>query len=497
MTAGTSAPDSVYDVILIGGGIMSATLGAFLKLLQPEWTIGLYGRLDAVAMESSNAWHNAGTGHSALCELNYTPEAANGSIDITKAISVNEAFQVSRQFWSYLVETGCIASPRDFIRPIPHMSFVWGASNVDYLRRRYDALAGHPLFAGMQYSTDTTQLARWMPLVMEDRASGTPLAATYSESGTDVNFGALTRLLVKFLSSGPGFDLYLRHEIEDLKPYDGGWNVSVRDKVSNNTSTVKGRFLFIGAGGGALPLLQKTGIPESKGVGGFPVSGQFLRCTNPDVVARHHAKVYGKASVGAPPMSVPHLDTRVIDNQQGLLFGPYAGFSTKFLKHGSVWDLPASVNSSNLGPMLAAARDNVPLTKYLIQQVFQSNNDRIAALREFVPTARAEDWELIIADQRVQIIKKDEKHGGVLQFGTEVVTDAGGTVAALLGASPGASTAAPIMLSVLQKCFPQYLAQWTPKLKEIVPSFGAKLTECPELCVRIREHTTQVLQLAG
>ncbi|ACI50177.1 malate/quinone oxidoreductase [Gluconacetobacter diazotrophicus PA1 5] len=498
MTSNSTRTDSAYDVVLIGGGVMSATLGALLKLLQPDWSIGLFGRLDDVAQESSNAWNNAGTGHSALCELNYTPERADGSIDISKAVGVNEAFQVSRQFWAYLVESGVISSPRDFLNPIPHMSFVWGDENCDYLRRRYEALKDHPLFSGMRFSTDPAQLKQWMPLVMEGRKAGTPLAATWIASGTDVNFGALTHLLVDFLSQQSGFDLKLGHEVQDLKRDEAGtWQVSVRDLATNHALKVAARFVFIGAGGGALPLLQKTGIPESKGVGGFPVSGQFLRCTNPDVAAHHHAKVYGKASVGAPPMSVPHLDTRVIDGKAGLLFGPYAGFSTKFLKHGSLWDLPKSIHMDNLGAMLAVARDNMPLTRYLIQQVLQSNEARLAALRDFVPTARAEDWELIVAGQRVQVIKKDEKKGGVLQFGTEVVTGANGTVAALLGASPGASTAVPIMLTVIRKCFPGELPRWDAKLKEMIPSFGGSLADRPDLCAQVHEHTTRVLLLEG
>lgn len=496
MTSHTTRTESAYDVVLIGGGVMSATLGALLKLLQPDWSIGMFGRLDDVAKESSNAWNNAGTGHSALCELNYTPSRADGTIDISKAVGVNEAFQLSRQFWAYLVESGVIASPRAFLNPIPHMSFVWGDENCDYLRRRYEALKDHPLFSGMRFSTDQAQLAQWMPLVMEGRTAGTKLAATWIASGTDVNFGALTHLLVNFLSGQPGFDLKLSHEVEDLKQdASGSWRIAVRDLTSNATVSVGARFVFIGAGGGALPLLQKTGIPESKGVGGFPVSGQFLRCTNPDIVARHHAKVYGKASVGAPPMSVPHLDTRVIDGKEGLLFGPYAGFSTKFLKQGSLWDLPKSIRMDNLGAMLAVARDNMPLTRYLVQQVLQSNETRLNALRDFVPNAQAKDWELITAGQRVQVIKKDAKKGGVLQFGTEVVTGANGTVAALLGASPGASTAVSIMLTVIGKCFPSELPRWDAKLREMIPSYGAPLADRPELCAQVQERTTRSLQL--
>ncbi|GBQ97851.1 malate:quinone oxidoreductase [Acetobacter nitrogenifigens DSM 23921 = NBRC 105050] len=496
MTAASAESQATPDVVLIGGGVMSATLGTFLKTLEPNWTIDIYERLDDVALESSMPWNNAGTGHSALCELNYTSETADGGIDISKAVNVNEQFQISRQFWSYLVTTGQIANPRDFITPIPHMSFVWGNANTDFLRRRYDALKDHPLFEGMRYSEDPEQLRQWMPLIMKNRAGGQKLAATWISSGTDVNFGALTHLLFRALKAKSGVSLRTSTEVTDLtRQADGRWLVKTKDVRSGQTRTVSARFVFIGAGGAALPLLQKSGVPEAKGVGGFPVSGEFLRCKNPDVIRAHRAKVYGKASVGAPPMSVPHLDTRMIDGKPALLFGPYAGFSTRFLKKGSLFDLPLSVKSGNLRSILGVARDNWDLTKYLIQQVLQTQSARMAALREFVPDARDEDWELVVAGQRVQVIKPDAKKGGVLQFGTEVITGANGTVAALLGASPGASTAAPIMLTVIQRCFGEKLAEWEPKLKEIVPSYGKKLANEPELCAQLRKSTTEALQL--
>ncbi|MFT9376593.1 FAD-dependent oxidoreductase, partial [Komagataeibacter saccharivorans] len=263
MTSNPSSSASTYDVVLIGGGIMSATLGALLRQLEPNLSIALFGRLDDVALESSNAWNNAGTGHSALCELNYTPLRPDGNVDISKAVAVNEAFQISRQFWSYLVETGQIASPRDFLNPIAHMSFVWGPENVDFLRRRHAALQDHPLFEGMSFSTDEAQLAQWMPLVMQDRAPGQPLAATWHPAGTDVNFGALTRRLIQLLQGKSGFELNLAHEVEDLKPAGNNeWDVSVRAMHGGAARKVRAKFVFIGAGRGALPLLQKRGIPE-------------------------------------------------------------------------------------------------------------------------------------------------------------------------------------------------------------------------------------------
>ena len=156
-------------------------------------------------------------------------------------------------------------------------------------------------------------------------------------------------------------------------------------------------------------------------------------------------------------MSVPHLDTRYVNGKRSLLFGPYAGFSTNFLKNGSYLDLPLSIRPSNIIPMLAVAKDNMDLTAYLIKEVAKRHGDKVEALREYYPEAKDGDWELITAGQRVQIIKKDPKKGGVLQFGTEVIAGRDGTIGALLGASPGASTAVPIMIELLQKSFPQEL----------------------------------------
>jgi malate dehydrogenase (quinone) len=487
------------DVILIGAGIMSATLGVMLKELQPDLTMEIYERLDSAAAESSDAWNNAGTGHSAFCELNYTPEREDGTIDASKAVKIAESFEQSKQFWSFLVEQGFLSDAPNFIRSIPHMSFVWGPENVTYLQKRYDALQQNYLFHGMQYSEDPSQLAEWMPIVMENRDPAQPVAATKMDIGTDVNFGALTRCMFAQLQKMEGVTMYFGYDVRDLwrSKTLGGWKLKVENLADGETREVQTDFLFIGAGGGSLRLLEKSDIPESRGYGGFPVSGQWLRCTNRDIIERHHAKVYGKASVGAPPMSVPHLDTRMIDGRQELLFGPYAGFSTKFLKSGSYLDLPKSIQLSNMAPMLMAGLHNISLTKYLIQQVLQSPEDRLEALREYFPNAEMDDWELEIAGQRVQVIKKDEEEGGVLEFGTEVVSAADGSIAALLGASPGASTAVSIMLDLLNKCFPKQVKSdaWQQKLKAMIPSYGQVLSNNPELGGQLRKHTSQVLGL--
>ncbi|MED4405673.1 malate:quinone oxidoreductase [Heyndrickxia coagulans] len=484
------------DVILIGAGIMSATLGTLLKELTPDWEITVYEKLAKPGEESSNEWNNAGTGHSALCELNYTPEKPDGSIDITKAVNVNEQFQLSRQFWSYLVSKGLIRNPQDFIRPIPHMSFVEGEENVAFLKKRFKALSAHPLFEGMAFSDDPGQLKEWIPLVMEGRKSNEPVAATKSDAGTDVNFGALTRMLFDHLQR-QNVEINYKHAVQDIKRTpEGNWEVKVHDIEHNRIEYHTAKFIFIGAGGGSLPLLQKTGIPESKHIGGFPVSGLFMVCNNPEVISRHHAKVYGKAKVGAPPMSVPHLDTRYIDHKKCLLFGPFAGFSPKFLKTGSNLDLIGSVKPNNVVTMLASGAKNVPLVKYLIGQLLLSDEKRLETLQEFIPDARLEDWDVVVAGQRVQVIKDTEAGGkGTLQFGTEVVTAADGSVAALLGASPGASTAVHVMLEVIEKCFPDRKKAWAPKIKEMIPSYGVRLAENPDLLHQIHAETAETLGL--
>ena len=486
------------DVLLVGAGIMSATLGTLLQTLSPSLKITVVDSLAKPAVESSDAWNNAGTGHAALCELNYTPETSDGSIAIDRAVKINEQFQQSRQFWASLVERGILSEPKQFINGVPHMSFVSGAPAVDFLRRRYAAMQTNPLFAGMQYSEDPDVLRRWIPLMMQHRSPAEPVAATRAEAGTDLDFGALTRMMLASLQNG-GTGLFMRHRVVSLTHLpDTRWYVEVEDLNTKKRSRITARFIFLGAGGGALPLLQASGIPEGRGYGGFPVSGQWLRCINRDVIEQHSAKVYGKPALGAPPMSVPHLDTRVIEGKRELLFGPFAGFSTKFLKFGSFGDLPRSIGTGNMIAMLGAGATNLSLTKYLISQVMQSQDDRVNALREFVPDARGEDWVLEIAGQRVQIIKPDPKTGGKLEFGTEIVSSADGSLAALLGASPGASTAVAIMLELITRGTPVLSkAQSSPDaLRVLVPSFGRTLSTDPAFLQELNQRTGTLLQLS-
>ena len=484
------------DVALVGGGIMSATLGVLLKQLQPDWTIEVFERLSDVALESSNPWNNAGTGHSALCELNYTPERADGTIDIASAVKVNEQFQVSRQFWSHLVSSGALPDPSSFITATPHMSFVWGEDNVEYLRKRYEALKDHPLFAGMEYSEDARVIRSWAPLMIPGRAKSQPIAATHIASGTDVDFGALTHHLTKNLADN-GAVMNREVLVTNLtRQRDGMWRLKLRRDIGGTpVPPVTARFVFVGGGGYALNLLQKSGIKEIRGYGGFPVSGEFLRTDNPEIVAKHAAKVYGKAAVGSPPMSVPHLDLRVVDGTGSLMFGPYAGFSPKFLKTGSILDLFASIRWHNLIPMIAAGLGNLSLVKYLIGQLAARPATKFKDLTDFYPEGDPKDWYRITAGQRVQVIKKDKKKLGVLQFGTEVVAAADGSIAGLLGASPGASTAVPIMLSLIEKCFPDRIDSWKPALTTMIPSYGTQLADDPALAARTLTRTAKALKI--
>jgi malate dehydrogenase (quinone) len=498
LVMGKKKQKSEVDVVLIGGGIMSATLGTLINELNPDINIEILERLDVVAAESSDAWNNAGTGHSALCELNYTPQQADGSVKIDKAIKIAEQFEVSKQFWAYLVEKGIIKNPQDFIRKVPHMSAVFGADDVQFLKTRFKAMTKETLFKGMEYTEDTALLNEWVPLMMEGREGTEPIAATKMDIGTDVNFGALTRDLISHLATKKNINISVNQEVKDIdREDDGRWEVEVKDLKTGDKREIKAKFVFIGAGGHSLLLLEKSGIPEANGYGGFPVGGQWLRCTNKEIIKQHQAKVYGKASVGAPPMSVPHLDTRFIDGEQALLFGPYAGFSTKFLKQGSFFDLPASIKLSNIKPMLSAGLDNLDLTKYLITEVMKKPKDKLDALKQFMPTAKMEDWVIEKAGQRVQVIKKDPKHGGVLEFGTEVVSSADGSIAALLGASPGASTSVAIMIQLLKKCFPERASssEYKNKLREMIPSWGQSLNDNSELCTQVREHSQRVLKM--
>ena len=483
------------DVVLVGAGIMSATLGALLRQVEPNWSITLIERLDGAAAESSDPWHNAGTGHSGLCELNYTPERPDGSIETSKAVQVNEQFQVTRQFWAYAVENGLLPDVRSFLNPIPHVSFVHGAGPVGYLKRRHDALVGNPLFAAMEFIEDKDEFARRLPVLAAKRDFAEPIALAWAQDGTDIDFGSLSRQLIAYVTQR-GMTTLFGHQVRNLSQQDdGSWTLSIVNRRTGDKRRLNAKFVFIGAGGGTVPLLQKSGIREAHGFGGFPVGGAFLRTDRPDLTAAHQAKVYGMPPPGAPPMAGSHLDTRVINGKAWLLFGPFAGWSPKFLKQGNLTDLLLSVKPNNLVPMLSVGVTRMSFVKYLVGQLRLSESDRVRVLREFAPGAVDSGWKLVDAGQRVQVIRRAKGKGGVLDFGTTVLAAADGTIAGLVGASPGASTAVPAMLDVMERCFSDRYPAWQPKLKEMVPSLGAELSSERALFEEVWSWGTRVLKL--
>lgn len=483
------------DVVLVGAGIMSATLGAMLQLLEPEWSVTLIERLDGAAAESSDPWNNAGTGHSALCELNYTPELPDGSIDITKAVKINEEFQVTRQFWAYAVETGVLSDVRSFLNPIPHVGFAHGAEQVDYLRRHREALAGNPLFATTEFIDDPDEFARRLPLMAAGRDFSESVALNWAEDGTDVDFGTLSKQLIGYAARNGTATLF-GHEVRDLtRESDGTWVVTVRNNRTGAKLAINAKFVFVGAGGYALRLLQKSGIAEAKGYGGFPIGGKFLRSPSPALAAAHRAKVYGFPVHGAPRMSAPHLDARIVNGKPWLMFGPFVGWTPKSLKQGRLTDLLEAVTPGNVSSMVGAGLTQMSLVSYLVGQLSLTGADRVRALREFAPSATDSDWRTINAGQRVQVIRPVKGKGGVLEFGTTVLAAADGSIAGLLGASPGASTAVSAMVGVLERCFGDRYQSWLPKLKEMVPSLGTKLSDEPRLFREVWDWSSGVLGL--
>lgn len=488
------------DVIIIGSGIMSANLGALLKRLQPKMKIQLYEVTDELAQEASNGWNNAGTGHAGICELSYTPFVGeDGAVDITKAIDVFQEFEQSKQFWAYAVRSGMIDSPQQFINSVPHISFVYGQKQVNFLTSRYHGMSQHHFFRDMEFTTDREVIRSWTPLLIEGREE-MPVAATKMDSGTDVNFGAIATKLIEWLSKQPKCGVATKHRVVDLSREPSGWNVQVQNLRTKQTFTNRAKFVFVGAGGGSIQLLQKSGIEESKGYGGFPIGGQWLVCDTPEVVEQHQAKVYGQALDEAPTMAVPHLDTRIIDGKKALLFGPFAAWTTKFLHQGGSWtDLPTSLKLDNLGPLVKVGLSNLPLVKYLVQQGTQSMESRIKLLRTYYPEAKFKDWRLVDAGIRVQAIKKEDGEAGIVHYGTEVVTDADKSIAALLGASPGASVSVSIITEVIEECFSQLLEAEPGKstLQEMIPTYGVNLlpNSAAEQYVHLSDAAVASLQL--
>ena len=490
--------DRHVDVAIVGGGVMGALMGVMLKLLQPGWRLAVFERLDAPARESSGVWHNAGTGHSALCEPNYTP-VENGRMRTTQAVEINEQFQVTRQLLASLVRLGEMRDPRRFINTVPHMGFGIGADDVAFQRQRYETLTRNPLWEGMAFSTDRGRIADWAPALIGGRDRAQPVAATWHPRGTDVNWGDVAEQLMAALEAHENADVHYSTEVEDLDRLPGGaWRLTYRDRVlGDGLRAIDASRVFNGAGGAALLLLQASGIPEARNYGGFPVGGSFIVHDSPAIADAYLAKAYGRAGDGAPPMSVPHLDTRYVDGRRKISFGPFATFSTAFLMQGGPSALFRSINGSNIGPSLDVAVDDFGLVKYLIGQVAQGPDDRLDELRRYYPDAPADGWSLVQAGQRVQIIKRRADGSGELAFGTELVSSRDGSFASLLGASPGASTAPSIVLDALRTMFPARYssAPWQQGLRALIPSHGTPLAREPAMLRNAWAYSDELLQL--
>jgi malate dehydrogenase (quinone) len=372
---------------------------------------------------------------------------------------------------------------------------VEGKENVKYLKNRQQALVTHPLFEEMEYADDPATLMDWLPLMMAERDGGQAMAATRVAHGTDINFGELTRSMGEYLSHEDSVDYWLSTEVLGLKQVGDRWHVATKHALAGKR-TIEARFVFVGAGGCALSLMQKAGVDEVRGYGGFPVSGIWLASENIKAAATHNAKVYGMPPVGAPPMSVPHLDTRVIGGRPALLFGPFAGITTRFLKTSSLFDLVNSIRTHNLKPMMEVAREHWALTRYLIKEAISSGDKRLEQLRRFMPSVQPGEWHLRPAGQRVQIIKLDKNGRGKLQFGTEVIKTADRSLAALLGASPGASVSVSAMLDVIESCLPELVqGEARQRLEELIPSYGHSLDDDLDLVHAIRRYTLETLAL--
>jgi len=485
------------DVLLIGSGIMSATLGAMLKNLNPDLKIQAYEAADSLALEASHGWHNAGTGHAGICELSYTPNRGeDGEVDVSKAIEIFQQFEHSKQFWAYAVRTGMIEDPASFINPVPHIAFVYGQPQVDHLRSRFKGMHAHHFFESMVYTEDRETIRQWAPLLLEGRDPNEPIAATKMDVGSDVNFGALARQLIQWLGKQEGGAYATNQRVTDLDETANGWTVTVIDTKTKQKRKVNAKFVFIGAGGGSLTLLQKSGIKESKGFGGFPIGGQWLVCDNEKFIHRHRAKVYGMSPGAAPTMAVPHLDLRIIDGKKSLLFGPYAAWTTKFLHETGKWtDLPGSIRLDNIASLIKVGLYNIPLVRYLVQQGTQSMTTRMKELQHFFPDADPKDWRLIDAGIRVQAIKKEDGDAGIVHFGTEVVTNEKRSISALLGASPGASVSTNIILQIVKQCFASELStdSGRQRMAQMVPTFDEDLIPAAS-AARQREIATQAEQ---
>jgi malate dehydrogenase (quinone) len=478
------------DTLIVGAGIMGATLASILKEIDSDLKIDMVEALDSPALESSEANNNAGTGHAGYCELNYTPLLSNDKIDIEKAVQVNLGFEMSLQYWSYLTKKYRLFSPSKFIKRVPHISLVNGDKNIAFLKKRYLALKNNPLFNSIEFSSNFKTITKWIPL-LKTKKSQRKYAATKVEIGTDVNFGEITYELISILNTKKKFHLHTNQKaIAINENEDDSWSVKL-----NNGNKIKAKFIFIACGGNSLKLLQKTKIYEQNSYAGFPINGQWLVCNNPKIVALHKAKVYGKAEIGSPPMSMPHLDLRIIDGKKILMFGPFASFTFKFLISGSFFDFISSIKFHNLKTLCIVFLKEWALLIYLIKQNFKPHKSRIADLKQFFPDANTKEWHLKDAGIRVQIMKKSRAGSSKLEFGTEIIFSKKNNLAALLGASPGASISVQSMIEVIEKCFlkKENSIAWKNKIKKMIPSYGVDLVKNPRLLKKIRSHNQRTL----
>jgi len=466
---------SKSDVVLIGGGIMSANLGAMLKRLDPRLSIQMIEVGPELACEASEGSNNAGTGHAGICEISYTPSRdSSGKVPIDRALHIFEQYEHSKQFWGYAAASGMAGDPAEFMHAVPHVCFVKGAEDVDFLKARHAAMRKHHFFREMTLSTDPAAIHSWAPLVMEGREP-CPVAAT-TGAGTEVNFGLLARKLCDWLAKHENCRVATGWKVTKLQRGEGEWQLTIKSQTTGETRTHCSKFVFVGAGGGSLPLLQSTGLAEAAGLGGFPIGGQWLVCDEPSICVRHNAKVYGAVPPSSPSMGAPHLDLRWLNGRRQLMFGPFASWTTRFLKEtGSLGDLPFSIRANNLTTLLRAGVQNIPLVSYLVTQGLQTMKDRMKAVREYYPNARPEHWRLVEAGIRVQTIKKQDR--GAVYFGTEVFSSADRSIAALLGASPGASVSVNIALEVIKSCLPHLLASSDAqaRMRDMIPTFDQDL----------------------
>jgi len=487
------------EVVLIGSGIMSATLGTMLKQLDRSLRIRLIEATNEVAREASHGWNNAGTGHAGLCELSYTPHrGSDGRVPIERALRIFEQFEHSKQFWGALVANQILGDASDFIQSVPHICFLNGADGVEFLRARHNAMSEHHFFSDMKWTTDPEEITHWAPLVMEGREA-TCVAATMG-IGTEVNYGLLARRMCEWLIHQDGCEVTTGWRVTSLRREIDAWKIEIRCTTTRELRVLRSKFVFVGAGGGSLSLLQSTGLPEFRGLGGFPIAGQWLVCDEPDICAKHGSKVYGATPKSAPSLGAGHLDVRMLNGKRQLMFGPFASWTTRFLKQTGSWsDLPRSIRMDNVSALLRAGIHNISLVRYLIGQGLQNMEDRLKALREFYPNARAEHWRLQPAGIRVQAIKSSDR--GAIYFGTELVKVTDRTLAALLGASPGASVSVSIALDVIRTCFPHMLTDKDGQLrmKRMIATYDEdlKLPENENSFRRATAESCERLKLNG